>query len=176
MADKWFTVGKLVNTHGIRGEVKVWPQTDFPDVRFAPGSKLTLFEEGKSGRLEVEVASSRSQKNVYVLKLKGYDNINDVEKYKGWILKVSEHDLVDLDEDEYYYHEIIGCTVITDEGEELGTVAEILSPGANDVWVVKGKGANGRPKEILIPVIDDVLVAVDVDNKKITVHLIEGLI
>ncbi|WP_127531863.1 ribosome maturation factor RimM [Paenibacillus kobensis] len=176
MADKWYTVGKLVNTHGIRGEVKVWPHTDFPDVRFAKGSMLTLFDEEKGGRLEVEVVSARLQKNVYIVKLKGFDNINDIEKYKGWTLKVSEDDLVDLAEDEYYYHEIIGCTVVTDEGEELGTVTEILSPGANDVWVVKGKGGNGRPKEILLPVIDDVLRNVDVAGKTITVHLLEGLI
>jgi len=176
MAEKWFTVGKLVNTHGIRGEVKVWPQTDFPEVRFAKGSKLTLIDEEKGGRLEVEIVGARLQKNVYVVKLKGFDNINDVEKYKGWTLKVSENDLVDLAEDEYYYHEIIGCAVVTEDGEELGTVAEILSPGANDVWVVQGKGGNGRPKEILLPVIDEVLRKVDVANKTITVHLLEGLI
>ncbi|GFN31920.1 ribosome maturation factor RimM [Paenibacillus xylaniclasticus] len=176
MAEKWYTVGKLVNTHGIRGEIKVWPQTDFPEVRFAKGSKLTLFDEEKGGRVEVEVAGARLQKNVYIVKLKGYDNINDIEKYKGWTLKVSDNDLVDLEEGEYYYHQIIGCTVVTEEGEELGTVTDILSPGANDVWVVKGKGSNGRPKEILLPVIDDVLRKVDVANKTITVHLLEGLI
>jgi 16S rRNA processing protein RimM len=176
MADKWFTVGKLVNTHGIRGEVKIWPQTDFPEQRFAQGSILTLIDEEKGGRVEVEIVSARLQKNVYIAKLKGFDNINDVEKYKGWVLKVSEDNLIDLPEDEYYYHEIIGCTVVTEEGEELGKVTEILTPGANDVWVVKGKGENGRPKEILLPAIEDVLLDVDIANKKIKVHLLEGLI
>lgn len=177
MAEKWYTVGKLVNTHGIRGEVKIWPQTDFPEVRFAKGSVLTLVDEEKGGTsFTVEVVSSRLQKNVYVVKLKGFDNINDIEKYKGWTLKVSEDDLVDLPEDEYYYHQIIGCTVVTDEGEELGEVTEILSPGANDVWVVKGKDSGGRAREVLLPVIDEVLLNVDVAAKVIKVKLLEGLI
>lgn len=176
MSEKWYTVGKLVNTHGIRGEVKVWPQTDFPEIRFAKGNQLTLFDEEKGGRVVVEIVTARLQKNVYIVKLKGFDNINDVEKYKGWTLKVSENELVDLDEGEYYYHQIIDCKVVTEDGEELGKVTDILSPGANDVWVVKGKGENGRPKEILLPVIDEVLREVDVANKTITVHLLEGLI
>jgi len=177
MADKWYTVGKLVNTHGIRGEVKVWPQTDFPEVRFAKGSILTLVDEEKGApSINVEVVSARLQKNVYIVKLKGYDNINDIEKYKGWALKVSENDLVELPEDEYYYHQIIGCTVVTDGGEELGKVTEILTPGANDVWVVKGKDERGKAREVLLPVIDDVLLHVDVNAKVIKVKLLEGLI
>jgi 16S rRNA processing protein RimM len=170
--NKWFTVGKLVNTHGLRGEVKVLSQTDFADVRFAPGNKLSLQNMDNGQKLEVEVVSSREQKGMFVLKLKGFNDINEVEKYKGWLLKVEETDLKKLDEGEYYYHEIIGCRVVTEEGEELGTITEILRPGANDVWVVE----QPKRKELLLPVIDDVLLNVDVANKTVTVRLLEGLI
>ncbi|WP_248926399.1 ribosome maturation factor RimM [Paenibacillus hamazuiensis] len=172
MGDKLFTVGKLVNTHGIRGEVKIVSQTDFPDVRFAKGSELILLDPEKNVRVPVTVESSRLHKNMYIVKLKGYGSINDVEKYKGYLVKVSEEHLVELEEDEYYYHEIIGCRVVTDEGEELGSIVEILTPGANDVWVVKRK--NG--KQLLLPVIDDVVLDVDVAEKVVQVHIMEGLL
>ncbi len=174
MSEKWFTVGKVVNTHGLRGELKILSQTDFADVRFAAGSKLLMQNEENGATLEVKVISSRPNKNVYILKLEGFNDINQVEKYKGWVLKVSEANLVDLDEGEYYYHEIIGCRVVTEEGEELGTISEILSPGANDVWVVDRPKGSG--KQLLLPVIDEVLISVNTKEKIVTVRLMEGLI
>ncbi len=172
MSDKLFTVGKIVNTHGIRGEIKIWPQTDFPDIRFRKGSRLVLFQPEGAARMSVEIEAARQHKNVYIVKLKGLDSIDDVEKYKGWMLKVTEDQLVDLPDDQYYYHEIIGCHVVTDQGEELGTITDILTTGANDVWVVE------RPKRkpVLIPVIDDVLLGVDVPNKQVRIHLMEGML
>lgn len=174
MNGKWYTVGKLVNTHGIRGDVKVLPQTDFPELRFAPGSKLMLVNEETGDHLQVKVTSSRLQKNVYIIKLEGFQNINEIERYKGWSLKISEADQGKLDEGEYYYHEIIGCRVLTEDGEELGEITDILSPGANDVWVVKG--TKPKAKEILLPVIDDVVLKVEPSDKLVTVRLLEGLI
>lgn len=171
MNKKWFNVGKVANTHGIRGELKIIPQTDFPEERFVKGSRLTLIDQADKERLPVEVESARLHKNTYIVKLTAYDDINDVEKYKGWTLKIDEEQLAELDEDEYYYHEIVGCQVVSDEGEELGAVSEILAPGANHVWVVdRPKG-----KQLLLPVIDDVVLNVDVKNKRITVHIMEGL-
>lgn len=108
------------------------------------------------------------------MKLEGFTDINAVEKYKGWVLKISADQQLELEEGEYYYHEIIGCRVVTEEGEELGTISEILSPGANDVWVVDRPKGSG--KQLLLPVIDDVLVNVDTKEKIVTVHLMEGLI
>ncbi|WP_339208900.1 ribosome maturation factor RimM [Paenibacillus sp. FSL K6-3182] len=174
MNEKWFTVGKVVNTHGIRGELKILSQTDFADVRFASGNKLLMVNEESGASLEVKVISSRANKNVYILKLEGFTDINAVEKYKGWVLKISADQQLELEEGEYYYHEIIGCRVVTEEGEELGTISEILSPGANDVWVVDRPKGSG--KQLLLPVIDDVLVNVDTKEKIVTVHLMEGLI
>lgn len=165
-------IGKVVNTHGIKGEVKVWPQTDFPEVRFKAGSKLLMFPPDSGQPITIEIVSSREQKNMFVLKLKGFDNINQVEKYKGWELKVSEAERVELDEGEYYFRDIMGCEVETEEGERLGVITDILSPGANDIWVVKLiKG-----KELLLPVIDDVVLDVDIAARKVKVHLMEGLL
>jgi 16S rRNA processing protein RimM len=170
--ERLLNVGKIVNTHGIRGEVKVWPQTDFPDVRFKPGTTLMLFPPESGMPVTVEVISSREQKKMYVLKLKGFDDINVVEKYKGWELKVSEADRVPLEEGEYYVRDIIGCEVVTEEGETLGTITDTLSPGANDIWVVRMP----KGKELLLPVIDDVVIDVDIAARKVKVHLMEGLL
>ncbi|WP_068774601.1 ribosome maturation factor RimM [Paenibacillus sp. FJAT-26967] len=171
MSDKLYTVGTIVNTHGLRGELKIVPHTDFPEQRYADGSKL-IIEDAKGKHIPVTVKTSRLHKNMYIVQFKEFANINEVEPLKGSLLKVEERYLDDLEDDEYYYHEIIGCRVITEEGEELGLIQEILTPGANHVWVV------GRPnkKQLLLPVIDDVVLDVDVKEKVVTVHLLEGLL
>lgn len=173
MSEKLYNVGKVVNTHGIRGEVKVVSQTDFPEERFGKGSRLVLTESDNGTRLlPVQVESARTHKQLYIVKFKGYDDINDILPYKGWLLKVADEDRKPLEEGEYYYDQIIGCTVVTDEGEELGTIGEILAPGANHVWVVERP--TGKP--VLLPVIDDVVLDVDVQAKRVRVHIMEGLI
>jgi 16S rRNA processing protein RimM len=171
MSGKLYTVGKIVNTHGIRGELKIVPQTDFLEERFEKDSKLVI-ETPQGIRIPVQVESSRVHKNMVLVKFKEFGSINDCEKYKGSALKVEEQFLAELDEGEYYYHEIIGCSVVTEEGEQLGTIKEILTPGANDVWVVK------RPKgsDLLLPVIDEVVLDVDVESKQVRVRLMEGLL
>ncbi|RXZ76984.1 ribosome maturation factor RimM [Paenibacillaceae bacterium] len=172
MTTEWLNVGKIVNTHGLRGELKVLSQTDFPDVRFAPGGKLVLWEPEGKEQLSAIVEQSREHKGSFIVKLKNFDDINAVEKYKGWNVKVDDSQRVELAEGEYYYNDIIGCLVVTDEGEELGTISEILRPGANDVWVVER--AKGKP--VLLPVIDQVVLQVDTSRKHVTVHVLEGLI
>lgn len=168
----WFNVGKLVNTHGIRGEVKVIAQTDFPEERFKQGSSLTLFDpEGKES-IPVTVETARLHKNSYILKFKQFQDINEVERMKGWSLKINKDQLLELPEHEFYYYEIIGCQVVTEEGEAIGSITEILSPGANDVWVVQPP--KGKP--VYIPYIEDVVKQVDVANKRVVIHLMEGLI
>jgi len=174
LSGNWYTVGIIVNTHGIKGELKVLSRTDFADIRFAPGSKLRLVDNERGISLDVKITSSREQKNMFVIKLEGFNNINDVEKYKGASLMISEDAMDELEEGEYYYHEIIGCQAVTEDGEQLGVITEILSPGANDVWVIERPKGTGKP--ILLPVIDDVLLSVDVTEKRVTVRLLEGLI
>ncbi|MFC5471987.1 ribosome maturation factor RimM [Cohnella suwonensis] len=170
--ERLLNIGKVVNTHGIKGELRIWPQTDFPDVRFKKGNKLLMLSPDNGGTLTVEIEAAREQKNMFVVKFKGFDNINEVEKYKGWELKVGEDERVPLEEDEYYVRDIVGCEVVTEEGETLGTVSDILSPGANDIWVVK----MAKGKELLLPVIDDVVLEVNIAARKIKVHLMEGLL
>jgi 16S rRNA processing protein RimM len=170
--EKWFNVGKIVNTHGIRGEVRVISKTDFPEERYKVGNVLFLFMPGSKSPIELTVKSHRKHKNFDLLTFEGFENINDVEKFRDGIIKVPESQLGNLEEDEYYYHEIIGCQVSTAEGEEIGKVTEILSPGANDVWVIKSKAG----KEILIPYIEDVVKKVDVKDKVIIIEPMEGLL
>lgn len=164
-------VGEIVNTHGIRGELKIVPHTHFAEQRFAKGSRLVIVE-GNGRQTPATVQTSRVHKKAYIVSFKEFTHIQEVEKFKGSLLKVEEQYQDALGEDEFYYHEIIGCEVYTDEGEKLGEITEILSPGANDVWVVK------RPqgKDVLLPFIDDVVLDVDVNNKKVTVALMEGLL
>lgn len=170
--EKWFNVGKIVNTHGIRGEVRVISKTDFPEQRYKIGNVLYLFMPGSNKPIELTVKTHRTHKNFNLLTFEGFENINEVEKFRDGILKVPESQLGVLDEDEFYYHEVIGCHVVTTEGLELGKVTEILSPGANDVWVIK----SSEGKEILIPYIEDVVKKVDVKGKVILIQPMEGLL
>jgi 16S rRNA processing protein RimM len=169
---KWFNVGKIVNTHGIKGEVRVISRTDFPEERYAIGNTLYIWKEGSKQPIEVKVTSHRTHKSFDLLTFEGYHNVNEVEPFKGAVLKVPEEQLGELEENEYYYHEIIGCTVVSEDGEEIGKIKEILSPGANDVWVVKRP--NG--KEAYIPYIEQVVLKVDVKEKLVTIHVMEGLL
>ncbi|MGN7939905.1 ribosome maturation factor RimM [Virgibacillus sp. 6R] len=172
MSEKWFNVGKIVNTHGIRGEVRVISKTDFADERYQPGNTLYIFKEGSQEPIKVVVESHRVHKNFDLLTFEGMHSIQDVEQFKGSLLKVDENQLSELDEGEYYFHEIIGCNVFTDNGEEIGTIREILATGANDVWVVKRKVG----KDLLIPYIDEIVKEIDIDEKKIIITPMEGLL
>ena len=168
---EFLNVGKIVNTHGIRGEVRVISQTDFPEERYRKGQRLTLFREHKAP-LELTVAGHRKHKNFDLLTFEGYPTINDVEPLRDGILKVSKDELSELTENEYYYHEIIGLTVIDEQARELGKIKEILSPGANDVWVVQRKGK----KDALIPYIESVVKQIDLDKGEVHIEIPEGLL
>ena len=170
MEEKLYTVGKIINTHGIRGDVKVLRVSDFEE-RFDIGNTLFLVT-GNKVVTELIIDGHRIHKGFDLVHFKGLDNINDVEHYKGSSLKITESQLSDLEENEYYYHEIIGCEVFTSDGVSLGMVKEILSPGANDVWVVKQQ----KGKDILIPYIEDVVVEINIELKRIVIEPMEGLI
>ena len=143
--------------------------TDFPELRYKKGKQLYIVTKEKN--IAVTIKSAKVQKNMYMIVFNGLEDINLVEKYKGFDLVVSEDEQQGLEKDEYYYREIIGLTVETIEGETLGTIKEIMSPGANDVWVVNRKGQD----DLLLPVIDDVIKKVDLENQKVTIELMEGL-
>ncbi|WP_067729433.1 ribosome maturation factor RimM [Oceanobacillus damuensis] len=164
-----FNIGKIVNTHGIKGEVKVMRISDFEE-RFEPGETVYVIKDEQP--IELTIATHRMHKGFDLVQFKGYDNINKVESFKGCKLKIYEGQLTDLAEDEYYYHEIIGCEVFTNDDRSLGEIKEILSPGANDVWVVK----QAKGKDLLIPYIDDVVLEIDTAEKKVVIEPMEGLL
>ena len=167
MAEDLYKIGSITQTHGIRGEVKVFPHTD--DVsRFKKAKGIIL--KSKSGDLVLDVESARPQKNLVILKFKGIDNINDIEKYKGCDLYVTKENRVALEENEYFMADLMGLKVTSDEGEDLGEITDILETGANDVYVVNNGG-----KDLLIPAIKDCILEVDLENGTMKVHLLEGL-
>lgn len=166
----YYQVGKIINTHGIRGEVRVLSTSDFTDERFMPGNTLYLFDKGELVK-EVIVKTHRKHKQFDLLSFEKLEDINIIEGFKGFDIKISEDQQQDLGDGSYYYHQIIGLDAVTLEGEKIGKISEILAPGANDVWVVKRKGK----KELLLPVIDDVIKKVDLEQGLVVVDLLEGL-
>lgn len=173
----YYRVGKIVNTHGLHGEVKVITTSDFKEERYRPGNELYLFmPDAPEGGLRLTVASHRTHQQFDLLKFEGHASIADVEPYKGGILKISAKDRSPLGDHEYYYDQIIGCEVFTEDGERLGKIEYILAPGANDVWVVKPDKSSKYQQEILIPYIADVVQHVDVSKKEVIIHMLEGLI
>lgn len=168
---EYLNVGKIVNTQGLKGEVRIISQTDFPELRYKKGSVLTLFQEKKEP-IDLTIKTHRKHKNFDIVTFEDHFSINDVEKYRDGILKVAKDNLTDLAENEFYYHEIIGLTVIDEHDKELGKIKEILSPGANDVWVVQ----RPKKKDALIPYIDSVVQSIDLEQGIVRVEIPEGLI
>lgn len=168
----WLTVGNVIKPQGLRGEVRVKPVTDFPDRRFAPKSVLTLFHSNLASSLEVTVVSSRSHKGIYVIKFRNFDSVEQVEPLRGAELAIPAEQAHELEEHAYYFHEIIGCDVFTTTGENIGTIKEILQPGANDVWVVKREQGQ---KDLYLPYIADVVKQVLPEQKRVTIEWMEGL-
>ena len=166
----YFNVGKIVNTQGLKGEMRVLSVTDFAEERFKKGNTLALFDKKDRFVMDVEIASHRKVKNFDIIKFKGMYNINDIEKFRDFTLKVREEDLTDLEDGEFYYHEIIGLEVYEDD-VLLGRIKEILQPGANDVWVVKRKGK----RDLLLPYIPPVVLGIDIEKGRVDVEIPEGL-
>ena len=166
----YFNVGKIVNTQGLQGEMRVLSVTDFAEDRFKKGKTLALFDPKDNFVMDVVIAGHRKHKNFDIIKFKDMYHINLIEKYKGYSLKISEDNLTELEDGEFYYHDIIGLEVY--EGETfIGVIKEILQPGANDVWVVSRPGK----KDLLLPYIESVILDVNVEEQKIVVHVLEGL-
>ena len=167
--EELFRVGVISNTHGIRGEVKVYPTTD--NVRRFDDLKAVILDTGKE-QLNLHVTSVKYFKNMVILKFKEFDNINDIIPYKGMDLLVTRENAIPLEEGEYYIADIIGSKVITDEDKILGTLTDVLQTGANDVYVVKTKDG----KEVLLPSIEECILDRDIENKIVKVHIMKGLL
>lgn len=164
-----FQIGVITQTHGIKGEVKVFPTTD--DVkRFKRLEKVTI-DSGKK-RFETEIESVKFFKQFVILKFKGFDTIEDIQPYKQAKLLVDREHAVRLRKDEYFVADLIGTKVVSDEGTELGVMTDVIETGANDVYVVK----NSEGEEILFPAIKDCVKEVDLENGVITLHVMDGLL
>lgn len=166
---EFLRVGTIASTHGIRGEVKVFPTTD--DVKRFKKLKKCFLDTGKE-RIPLEVESVKFFKQFAILKFKGYDNINDIEKYKGKDLLVDRANAVKLEKDEYFIADLIGLKVVTDDGKDFGTLTDVLQTGANDVYVIEG--CDG--KEYLFPVIRECVLDISLEKGVITVHIMPGLL
>ncbi len=169
MKQEYFEIGQIVNHFGIKGMVKVNPFTD--DIsQFETLKKLLLEKDGKL--IEIEVEEAKYSKNQVLLKLKGIDTIEEAEKYRGSYLKIARKDARKLPEGTYFIADLIGLPVYTEEGILLGNVDDIYNSGANDIYVVK----DSLGKQILLPATKEVIKQVDIENEKIVVHLLKGLV
>ncbi|MBT3363519.1 MAG: 16S rRNA processing protein RimM [Chloroflexi bacterium] len=164
MEDDFLIVGRVLAPWGLRGDLKSEVITDFPQ-RFAPNSKVYI--DG----IAMTIERSRFQKGNVILKLAGIDSIEQVEPLRNKYLKVPQSEAIPLENDQYYHHQLIGLEVITSRGKQIGSIADILPTGSNDVYVVKGNG-----KEYLIPAINDVVVQIDLDKGIMIIEEIKDLL
>ena len=161
-------VGVITSAHGIKGEVKVFPTTD--DAKRFKELKEVILDTAKE-HIPMEIEHVKFFKNMVILKFRGYDNINEIEKYKSRDLLITRDQAVDLEPDEYFITDLIGLTVVSDQGAELGTLKDVLETGANDVYVVAMKDG----KELMLPAIGDCILNVDLEQGRMEVHVLEGL-
>lgn len=162
-------VGMITQTHGVRGEVKVFPTTD--DVNRFKKLKQVILDTGKE-TMPLEIQSVKFFKQFVILKFKGIDNINDIEKYKRCSLYVTREHAVALEEDEYFIADMIGMEVCTEDGNIFGTLRDVIETGANDVYVIE----NAEHGEVLVPAIKECIRSVDIEKGQMMIHLMDGLI
>ena len=161
-------IGKIVNTHGLRGEVKIVPWTNTPDV-FEDIEYVYVKNAREEQKLKIK--NVKYQKNNIIVKFVGLDDISQAELLKNAVVTTDREQLGELPDGEYYIADLIGCEVKSEDGEVYGKLVDVLPTGSNDVYVVKREAK----RDLLIPVIDDVVLDVDINNKKIVVRLMEGL-
>ena len=168
--EKYLRVGVITSPHGVRGEVKVYPTTD-DAIRFKKLDHVIL-DLGRGESRELKIRQVKFFKNMVILKFDGVDTMNEVEGWRQKDLLITRDQAVPLQEDEFFITDLIGLTVVTDEGDTLGTLTDVMETGANDVYCVK----TPEGKELLLPAIHDCILDVDLDEQKMTIHLLPGLI
>ncbi len=167
--EKLLQVGVISSTHGVRGEVKVFPTTD--DVKRFKKLKEVILDTGRE-QLRLEVEGVKFFKQFAIVKFKGIDNINDIEKYKGKSLLVDRKNAVKLQKNEYFIADMIGLTVFTEDGETFGTLKDVLETGANDVYIIDSL----EHGEVLVPAIKQCILDVNIEEGYMKIHLLEGLV
>lgn len=163
----YFEIGKITNTHGLKGELRVYPTTDEPE-RFSRLKEVDVRIKGHARTYEIE--SVRYHKQFVILKLSGINDATAAEALKTAVIVIPDKLALPLEKDQYFIRDLIGLTVFTEDGEELGELIRVLPTGANDVYVIKT-----NDKELLIPAIKQCILDVDIAAGKIIVHLLEGL-
>lgn len=167
--EQFFQVGIISSTHGVRGEVKVFPTTD-DSKRFKKNTEV-LLDTGKGDRISLKISQVKFFKQFVILKFEGYDSINDIERYKGCSLFVTRENAVKLQKNEYFIADLIGIKVYDEDGSFIGELKEVYETGANDVYIISRTGKD----DLLIPAIKQCILDVDVENGSMKVHLLEGL-
>lgn len=162
-------VGVISSTHGVHGEVKVFPTTD--DANRFKKLKTVILDTGRE-KMTLNVENVKFFKNMVILKFKEFNNINEIEKYKGKDLLVTREQAVKLAPNENFIVDLIGLKVVTDQGEEFGILKNVLQTGANDVYIIDGKDG----KEYLFPAIPQCILDVNLEESVITVHIMDGLL
>ena len=162
-------VGVITTTHGVRGEVKVFPTTDNAE-RFLE-LEYVLLDTGRELR-RLDIKNVRFFKNLVILKFDGIDNINDIEKYKGKDLWIPREEAQELGEDEYYIADLQGLNVVLEDGTGFGTLRDLMETGANDVYIID----SNEHGEVLLPAIKECILDVDLEKNTMTVHLMKGLL
>ena len=188
--EKYLRVGVITSPHGVRGEVKVYPTTD--DVmRFKKLDKVIL-DLGRGETRELKIRQVKFFKNMVILKFDGVDTMNEVEGWRQKDLLITRDQAIPLEEDEFFITDLIGLNVVTDEGETLGTLTDVMETGANDVYCVKtpegkdddstdletedSKTTFGNDEKLLLPAIRDCILDVDLDKEEMLVHVLPGLL
>lgn len=161
-------VGKIVNTHGLKGEVKIVTWTDSPDVF---EDLDFVFAKRKKEEIKLTLKSIKYQKNNIIVKFSEINSIDEAEAYKNCVLSADREMLGELPEGVYYIADLIGCDVFDENNNKIGTLTDVFNTGANDIYVV----SRPQNKDLLIPVIDETIINVDTENKRIDIKLIEGL-
>ena len=162
-------IGQIVNTFGIKGFVKVNPFVD--DISRFDDLKKVYIKKQKTIK-EFEVEEVKYHKNMVLVKFKGIDKVEEAENLRNSYLEVDRENAIDLEEGEYFIADLLGLDVITDEGKTLGKLEDIFNTGSNDIYVVKDEAG----KQILLPAISEVIKEINLEEKKIVIHLLEGLI
>jgi len=164
----YFEIGKIVNTVGVSGEIKIFPTTDDPK-RFGLLDTISIMLNGTM--IEKSVKNVRYHRNLVMLRLDGIDDVNAANALRDGVIIVERDNALPLSENEYFLRDLLGIAVNTEDGDNLGVLRDVIFTGANDVYVVKGDDG----KDLLIPAIKDCILSVNIEDKHMVVKLLEGL-
>ncbi|MFK7803205.1 MAG: ribosome maturation factor RimM [Anaerolineae bacterium] len=168
---KYLVIGQITKPHGVRGELRVDVTTDIPE-RYNKLEKVLVAKNERQTPQEMEVESVRFHQEKVLIKFTGYNYRDQIEGFRKWLILIPTEEAIPLEDGEFFYYQLIGMEVVTDEGEAIGVVKEIIQTGANDVFVL----ATPEKGEVLIPDTEEVVKNVDRDSRKITIHVIPGLL